>query len=358
MIETKTDIEITKTVKSGIDKVDFNELRFGAVFSDHMYQLDYKDGQWLNPQIAPFGNMEFSPAMSGLHYGQGVFEGLKAFRYNDGKINVFRAEDHYNRFTRSCKRVSIPEMDKNLFLDGLYTLIDIDRKWVPSEKYKSLYIRPFVFATDNFLGVRSSRTFRFLIITSPVGNYYEEGLKPVSLTTMPDYVRAVKGGVGNAKVPGNYAASIYPAEQAKAQGYTQVLWLDACDKKYIEEVGTMNIFFVIDNVLVTPALSGSILEGVTRKTVLKVAKELGFETEERPISIDELFEASEKGALQEVFGTGTAAVISPVGKIHHADKNIEINNMEIGPAVKKIYNYITGMHHGEVKESYGWCHVY
>ncbi|HKJ33948.1 MAG TPA: branched-chain amino acid aminotransferase [Balneolales bacterium] len=358
MIDSNHDIQIIKTENSRIAQVDFSQLSFGEIFSDHMYQVEYRDHEWQQPEIHPFGDITISPSTSILHYGQAVFEGLKAFRYKDGKINIFRARDHFNRFNRSCKRVSIPEISEELFIDGLYALVDLDRDWVPKEKYKSLYIRPFVFATDKFLGVRASRTYKFMILTGPVGNYYKNGLKPVSLTTMPDFVRAVKGGVGNAKVPGNYAASIYPAELAKEQGYTQILWLDACEKKFIEEVGTMNIFFMIDDVLITPALSGSILEGITRKTVLEVAIGMGYTTEERAISIDEVISASEKGTLQEAFGTGTAAVISPVGFIHHEEKEIVINNREIGPVVKKIYNHITGLHHGDVADTNNWCHVF
>jgi branched-chain amino acid aminotransferase len=284
-----------------------------------------------------------------------VFEGMKAFKQTSGKTIIFRPESHYERFNRSCKRVVIPEIPKEFFINGLKQLLKLDENWVPKDKFKSLYIRPFVFATDEYLGVRPSKTYAFVIITSPVGNYYKEGINPVKLTTMPDYVRAVKGGVGEAKVPGNYAASLLPAQIAQENGFTQVLWIDANNKENIEEVGTSNIFFVVNGTLYTPLLSGSILSGITRDSVIKLATHKGLEVKQQPIKISELFEWKKSGALSEVFATGTAAVISPVGSIHHNGEKIILNEKEMGPVSKMLYAHLTDLHHGEQPDPFGWC---
>lgn len=350
-------IKLIKTRQSGLLNVDFKNLKFGETFSDHMFSVEYKDGKWTNPEIKPFGNFEVSPATSVFHYGQAVFEGMKAFHYKDGKVNIFRPDEHYKRFIRSCERMDIPPIDESLFLEGLYKLVELDREWVPTDKFKSLYIRPFVIATDNYIGIRTAQSYRFFIITSPVGNYYKEGIRPVSLTTMPEFVRAAEGGVGEVKVPGNYAASLYPTRIAKEKGYTQVLWLDGQEKKYIEEVGTMNIFFVMNDTLLTPALHGSILSGITRKTVISLAKQLGIPFEERRISIDELIDSYKMGKFQEAFGTGTAAVVSPVGMIHHMGTKIFLNQNEMGPVAQKMYDTITSIHHGGENDPDNWCHL-
>jgi branched-chain amino acid aminotransferase len=274
MIEL-SDIEIEKKPVSSIEKVDFSTLRFGDVFSDHMFEMKYANGFWSTPRIYPYGPITINPSASILHYGQGVFEGMKAFMYSDGRVNIFRPARHYQRFLRSSARMNIPAVPEEFFMSAMEHLVDMDREWVPKDKYKSLYIRPFVVATDEFLGLKTSDTYKFYIITGPVGNYYSEGINPVSLTTMPEYVRAVKGGSGEAKVPGNYANSIYPAWLARQRGYTQVLWLDALEHKYVEEVGSMNIFFVIGDTLVTAPLAGTILPGVTRDCVLYLANSGG-----------------------------------------------------------------------------------
>lgn len=357
MIQTSEKIKIIKTEQSGLSKVNFKDLKFGETFSDHMFAAEYKDGKWTNPEIKPYGNFEVSPATSVFHYGQAVFEGLKAFQYKDGQINIFRPDEHYKRFVRSCNRMDIPPVPEDFFLEGLSKLVDLDRNWVPSDKYKSLYLRPFVIATDNYIGIRTAQSYLFFIIASPVGNYYKEGIKPVSLTTMPEYVRAAEGGVGEAKVPGNYAASLYPTRIAKEKGYTQVLWLDGLQKKYIEEVGTMNIFFVVGDTLLTPALHGSILSGITRKTVIRLAERLDIKFEERQISIDELIEAHKAGTFQEAFGTGTAAVVSPVGMIHHMGTQIFLDQDQMGPVAQKMYDTITAIHHGEQSDPDNWCHL-
>ncbi|MCX8023048.1 MAG: branched-chain amino acid aminotransferase [Syntrophorhabdaceae bacterium] len=346
-------MRVKKVERSRVSDVDFENLVFGRVFSDHMYMCEFKDGRWGSPEIVPFGNISLSPATCSLHYGQIVFEGLKAFHGGD-RINIFRPERYHQRFCKSCERLCIPPVDYNLFIEGIEELVKLDINWIPRSKGTSLYIRPFIFATENFLGVKVSDTYLFMIITSPVGAYYKEGINPVSLITSEGYTRAARGGLGEAKTPANYAASLFPAEIAKKKGYTQVLWLDGVEDKYIEEVGTMNIFFVIDNTLITPALEGTILSGVTRDSVLRLAKEWGIKAEERRISIDEVFSASQKGKLNEVFGTGTAAVISPVGEIMHRDRSIIINDKKIGPISQRFYDEITGIQYGEREDIFNW----
>lgn len=357
MIETKYDMRIQKTDTSRLESVDFEHLKFGEVLSDHMFVVDYQSGEWTDPRIIPYAPILYSPALSIFHYGQGVFEGMKAFRYKGNKVNIFRPNDHYERFIRSCKRVNIPQVSRDLFLNSLEQLVDLDRKWVPSKRHQALYIRPFVIATDVTLGLRTSRRYQFFILTTPVGNYYKDGVKPVALTTMPEYVRSVRGGVGEAKVPGNYAASLYPASIAQKEGYAQVLWLDAVEQSYVEEVGTMNIFFVIDNVLVTPELSGSILNGVTRRSAIQLARDRGLTVEERRISIDEIMQAGKIGSLTESFGTGTAAVVTPVGHIHHKGEDIFMNTDEMGPVARRLYGDINDIQYGDKADEHGWCDI-
>lgn len=348
-------IAIKKSKKTRRNEVDFDNLEFGVHFSDHMYFVDYADGKWGEPRIEPYGPMKMYPALSTLHYGQAVFEGLKAFRGVDGKIRLFRPDKNHERHNMSCERMCIPAISYELFLEGIKHVVELDQSWIPDKRGCSLYIRPFVFATDNFLGVRVSYTYRFMIITSPVGAYYKEGLNPVKLITSGEFVRAVKGGLGAVKTPANYAASLYPGEVAKKKGFTQVLWLDGIENRYIEEVGTMNIMFMIDGTLVTPPLEGSILPGVTRNSVISLAKHWGIPVDERKITIDEVFEEARKERLQEVFGTGTAAVISPVGWIQHNDKMITIHSGEIGPVSQRLYDEITGMQYGDKSDPFGWC---
>ena len=354
---SQSTIEIKRTPHSRLSEIDFDNLTFGEQFSDHMLEVRYSDGRWHEPQILPYGQIPMYPAVATLHYGQAVFEGMKAFRYQKDKVNIFRIDKHYDRFRRSCERVCIPEVPEEVFKEGMVELVRTDRDWVPKNKYKSLYIRPIVFASDQTLGLRASRNYRFYIICSPVGNYYSEGIKPIRLTTMPKYVRAVLGGVGDVKVPGNYAASLQPTTKAQQMGYTQVLWLDAVEHRYVEEVGSMNIFFVIGDTLVTPPLNGSILPGITRNSILELAKAEGMKYEERPVSIEQLTALHEKGQVKEIFGAGTAAVISPVGLIDHEDQQISIASDEMGPVAKWFYNKITGIHHGEADDPDSWCTV-
>ncbi len=350
-------MEICRIDQSKIEAVDFENLAFGEVFSDHMLSIDYEYGHWMVPHITPFGKIEVFPSLCSLHYGQVVFEGLKAFYAKGDTINIFRPGKYHERFNKSCHRLCIPGMSFDLFMQSMDELIALDREWVPRRKGCALYIRPFVFATESYLGVRVSKTFRFMILTSPVGAYYKEGMNPVRLITPGEYVRAVQGGLGMAKTPANYAASLLPAEEAHKKGFTQVLWLDGIERKYVEEVGTMNIFFVIDNELVTPALEGSILSGVTRNTVIEMAKDWGMPVVERRISIDEVLSSSKEGRLQEVFGTGTAAVISPVGEIQHEETLIRINDGKTGDLSQRLYDEITGIQYGERPDKFGWCHT-
>jgi branched-chain amino acid aminotransferase len=348
-------MNILRIKKSRLSETDFENLGFGEVFSDHMLSMEYENGAWNPPQIMPFGKIEVLPSMCSLHYGQAVFEGLKAFFIKNG-IHVFRPEKFHERLNKSCQRLCIPEIDYGIFIEGLVKLLELDRDWIPNKRGNSLYIRPFIFATDSFLGVKVSKTYRFMIITSPVGAYYKEGFNPIRLITSGNYVRAVKGGIGAAKAPANYAASLLPAEEAKQMGFSQVLWLDGIENKYIEESGAMNVFFLIGDRLVTPSLEGTILEGVTRNSVIYLAKDLGMVVEERKISIDEVISASNEGRLKEAFGTGTAAVISPVSEIRHNDAVININSGKIGDFSQKMYDEITGIQCGEKKDRFGWCY--
>lgn len=349
-------MEITKTQNSRLSSVDFDNLEFGRMFSDHMIDMTYRDGRWQKPQIKPYAPISFNPSMHALHYGQAVFEGMKAYYVDDNTINLFRLDDHHQRISNSSQRMCIPSMDKETFTESLKELIRLDHKWVPKTQGHALYIRPFIFASEEYIAARAAKEYRYLVITSPVAAYYSEGFNPVSLTTTKDYVRAVKGGTGEAKAAGNYGGSFLPAQKAKESGFTQVLWLDAKEHKYVEEVGTMNIFFKIDGKLITPKLGGTVLPGITRRSVIALAKEWDVDVEERRISIDEVFEAHDNGSLEEIFGSGTAAVISPVGLIHHDGKEIELDREKIGPFAKKMYDTITGIQYGNIEDSHGWIH--
>ena len=307
-------IELTQNPKT---KPSSENLGFGQVFSDHMFIMDYTEGRgWHDPRIIPYGPLSYDPSIMVVHYGQTVFEGLKAYRTRDNRIVMFRPDENIKRLNQSCDRLCIPRVDEELTLQAMKKLVDIDRDWVPDAPGTSLYIRPFIYATDPFLGVRPSNTYHFLIITGPVGAYYKEGLNPVRIYVEQNYVRAVPGGIGAAKTAGNYAASLKAQQDAKELGYTQVLWLDGVERKYIEEVGTMNVFFVIGDEIITPQLNGSILPGITRKSCVELLKSWGLKVSERRISIQEICDANEKGLLKEAFGTGTAAVISPIGELY------------------------------------------
>jgi branched-chain amino acid aminotransferase len=294
------------------------------------------------------------PSTMVLHYGQSIFEGLKAYRTDNGKIQLFRPKNNFKRLNGSAKRLCIPEIDEDFALEALVQLLSLDKDWVPGAHGTSLYIRPTIIAMDPYVGLRSSHTYRFFIILSPVGAYYPEGFNPVKIWVSKDKVRAVRGGVGEAKTAGNYAASLYATDQAQKQGYTQVLWLDGIEQKFVEEVGSMNIFFVIDNEIITPMLNGSILSGITRDSVISLAKHWGMKISERRIGIDEVFDAHNAGKLQEVFGSGTAAVISPVGMIKYNDREITIGDGNAGQISQKLFNTLTDIQYGKADDPMNW----
>ena len=348
------DITIKKadTLKSHPDD---SALGFGTVFTDHMFNMDYNPEEgWHNPRIEPYSPFEMDPATMVLHYGQAIFEGLKAYRTESGDIQLFRPMDNLKRFNKSANRLCIPELDEEFVLESLLKLLELEKDWVPSTPGTSLYIRPTVIATDPYIGLRSSNTYRFFIILSPVGAYYPEGFDPVKIWVTTDYVRAVRGGVGQAKTAGNYAASLYATELANKDGYTQVMWLDGVDLEYIEEVGSMNIFFKIGDELITPELNGSILSGVTRDSVIKLAESWGTRVIQKKISIHEIYEAQEKGELKEVFGSGTAAVISPVGKIKFDGKEITIGDGGVGEFSAKLFNDLMDIQYGKATDPFNW----
>ena len=337
------------------EKAKGSELGFGIRFTDHMFNMDYSPTKgWHNARIEPYGPVMMDPASMVLHYGQAIFEGLKAYRTKKGRIQLFRPRDNFVRLNNSASMLCIPAIDSEFVLSALKKLLILEQDWVPNLPGTSLYIRPAIVAMDPYLGVRPSHTYRFFIILSPVGAYYPEGFNPVKIWVTDEYVRTVRGGLGMAKTPANYAASLYAAEVAKEKGYTQVLWLDGVKQRYIEEVGTMNIFFRIDDTLVTPPLHGSILAGITRDSVIKLATRWDIPVEERPITIDEVMSSHEKGILQEVFGSGTAAVISPVNELAWSDRVITIQYGDVGPVAKRLYKEITAIQYGEVEDPFGW----
>lgn len=330
-------------------------LVFGTIFTDHMFIMDYETGKgWHKARIVPYGPIPLDPSAMVFHYGQEMFEGLKAYKAEDGRVLLFRPDKNIERANHTNERICIPQIPEDDFLDALKALVKTDRAWIPTKPGTSLYIRPFIIATDPFLGVRPSDTYKFMIILSPVGAYYPEGLNPVKIWIEDEYVRAVKGGIGEAKTGGNYVASLKSQVKAHDAGYSQVLWLDGVDRKYIEEVGAMNIFFKIDGKIITPKLNGSILPGVTRDSVISLCRQWGLPCEERKISIDEIFEAYKNGILEEVFGTGTAAVISPVGGLRWGEHIMVVGDGGIGEVSQKLYDTITGIQLGKVEDGNNW----
>ncbi|MBQ2743076.1 MAG: branched-chain amino acid aminotransferase [Oscillospiraceae bacterium] len=346
---------VTKTTNPKARPQDESKLAFGKVFTDHMFIMNYTEGKgWHDGRIEPYRKLELDPSAMVFHYGQEMFEGLKAYKGKDGKTRLFRPEMNAKRTNDTNKRLCIPELPVELFVEACKAVVKVDEDWIPTAPGTSLYIRPFIIATDEFLGVAPSSTYLFIIILSPSGAYYASGLAPVGIWIEDDYVRAVKGGMGFAKTGGNYAASLAAQVKAHDEGYSQVLWLDGVERKYIEEVGAMNIFFKIDGKIVTPMLNGSILPGITRNSVIEVCKSWGYEVEERRISVEELLDAQKSGKLEECFGTGTAAVISPVGKLRYKDDVMLINNNTIGEVSQKLYDTITGIQWGECEDKFNW----
>lgn len=345
-------ISIQKTQNSRLSTVDFENLPFGKHFADHMFVMDFENGKWGEPQIVPFENLSIHPATSALHYGQAIFEGLKAQRGVNGEILVFRPDMNAKRFNESAARMCMQELPEGIFEEAIRVLVDLDKEWVPKNEGQSLYIRPFMFATDSYVGIKPSDTYKFMIMCSPVGTYYSEPV-PVKIETY--YTRAAQGGVGRVKAAGNYASSLYPTKLANEQGYKQLIWTDAKEHKYLEEAGTMNVMFVINDVLITPSeKNDTILKGITKRTVIEIAQDWGVKVEERDISVDELIEAITSGRLQDAFGAGTAATIAPISLIAYDGVDYELPPVESRELTNKIKDYIQQYKKGAVEDKFNW----
>ncbi|HWC52783.1 MAG TPA: branched-chain amino acid aminotransferase [Chitinophagaceae bacterium] len=345
------DILITKAERSKLQDLDLNNLPFGRYFSDHMLEADYENGEWKNIEIKPYQPLLLSPSVAALHYGQAIFEGIKAYKDRQGNAYIFRPSDNYHRFNVSAERMQMPVVPEELFMDGMRQLIALDKDWIPMKEDHSLYIRPFMFSSDELIGVRPSETYKFLIILSPTGPYYSA---PMRIYVEEKYVRAAPGGVGFAKAAGNYGGSMLATAEAKKKGYDQVLWMDAIEHKYVQEIGTMNVFFIIGNTAITPNLDqGTILDGVTRASSIMLLKEMGFNVEERPLSIDDIIDAYKAGILYEVFGTGTAATISMIKELRYKDyiMKFDVEKWKTAPMLKK---WLTDIREGRREDKYGW----
>jgi branched-chain amino acid aminotransferase len=349
------EIKVTLTKEKKAKPAVESKLGFGKLFTDHMFLLDYApDLGWHDARIVPYGPFAMDPASMVFHYGQAIFEGTKCYHAKDGSLQLFRPMDNFLRMNHSAERMCIPQLDADLCMASLIQLLQLEKEWVPHAPGTSLYIRPFIIATDPFLGVHASKTYRFAIILSPSGAYYTGGLAPVGIYVEDEYVRAVRGGVGHAKAAGNYAASILAAEMAEKKGYVQVLWLDGVERRYVEEVGAMNMMFVYGDKVVTPALSGSILPGITRDSILKLASYLGYEVEEGRLAIDDIFNDIKSGKLTEAFGTGTAAVVSPVGELCFKGEKAAVGDGGIGRVTRRLYDTLTGIQLGQEPDPFGW----
>ena len=349
MMEIK--IEKAKTLK---EKPDFSKLGFGKYFTDHMFVAEYSDGKWNNARIVPFDYIPIHPASTVLHYGAEIFEGMKAYKTADG-YQMFRPYENAKRMNNSAERLCLPEIPEDFFVEAITSLINVDKEWIPNLPGTSLYIRPFLFGNDEALGVHSVRNATFVVILSPVGNYYAEGLNPVKITIETEDVRAVRGGTGYAKCGGNYAASLRAGKRAEEKGISQVLWLDGVERKYIEEVGAMNVMFKINNEIITPKLTGSVLPGITRKSCIEILSDWGYKVTERLVSVDELLKAAEDGTLEEAWGTGTAAVVSPIGHLFYNNKDYVVSNNQIGELTQKLYDELTGIQWGKREDVRNWC---
>jgi branched-chain amino acid aminotransferase len=347
------DINVTKALKSKLTEISLENLPFGKYFTDHMLEVDYENGQWKTAEIKPYQPLALAPSLAALHYGQAIFEGIKAYKNADGEAFIFRPYDNFKRFNISAERLEMPQVPEEIFIEGMRMLIDIDKDWIPAQKDHSLYIRPFMFASDEMIGVRPSEKYKFLVILSPTGPYYAA---PMRINVEEKYVRAVPGGIGFAKAAGNYAGAMYATTQAKTKGYDQVLWMDALEHKYVQECGVMNVFFIIGNTALTPDLKeGTILAGVTRDSVIVILQEMGYKVEERPVSIDEITEAYSKGTLKEVFGTGTAATISMIKTLNYKDSemNFDVDSWKASPEVKRRMDAIKS---GVAPDNHGWMY--
>lgn len=351
-------IRIEKTTTPLAKPKDETKLGFGKVFTDHMFIMNYKtDKGWFDPRVVPFGYLSMHPAATVLHYGQEIFEGLKAYRAADGRILLFRARDNFRRMNQSAKRLTLPELNVEDAYEALVAVVKQDKDWVPKADGATLYIRPTMFGNDESLGVHGSDNVLFYIILSPSGAYYPQGLKPIKIYVEDKYVRAVKGGMGYAKTGGNYAASLLAGHEAEQKGFAQVLWLDGVERKYVEEVGAMNMAFVIDDCVVTAPLEGTILSGITRDSILTLAREMGVGVSERRLSIDEIIEAQAKGKLSEAFGIGTAAVVSPVGALSYKGNEFVVGDGEMGKLTKMFYDTLTDIQYGRKEDKHGWVSV-
>jgi branched-chain amino acid aminotransferase len=347
------DIPTTKVSESRLAGIDFAHLPFGKVYTDHMFLADYKDGEWKNYRIVPYGYMPMSPATPALHYGQSIFEGMKAYSTESGEALVFRPLDNWKRMNISAERMCMPAIPEELFMESLAALIDLDRAWIPKENGSSLYIRPFMFSADEYIGIRPSEAFTFMVILSPTGPYYST---PVKVKIETHYTRAVQGGTGFAKAGGNYGGAIYPAKLAQDQGYHQLIWTDGKNHEYVEESGTMNVMFVIDGVLITPALSDSILAGITRQSVLDIARHWNMPVEERKISVKELVAALEQGRVEEAFGAGTAATIAHIELIGYEGKDHVLPPIDQRKFSLGVYDELENIKHGKSPDVFGWIH--
>lgn len=345
------DIPVTKATESKLKNFSFEKLVFGKEFTDHMLEADYENGEWKNVEIKPFQPIQFLPSMAALHYGQAIFEGIKAYKDEDGGAFIFRPYDNLKRFNKSAKRMQMPEVPEDIFIEGMKQLLAVDQGWIPAKPDHSLYIRPVMFATDESLGVHASNRYKFFILLSPTGPYYAA---PMKIYVEETYTRAAPGGVGFAKNAGNYGGSLLASQKAKEQGYDQVLWTDAFEHKWLQEVGTMNVFFIVDNVAITPSLEeGTILEGVTRDSAIQVLGDMGIQVEERKINIDELMEAYKKGTFTEIFGTGTAATISRIKELRYKDFSMYFDMEKYGVA-KQLKQRLTDIREGRAEDTYGW----
>ncbi len=346
-------IEIHPIEKSRIDTVDFDNLVFGRTFADHMLVVDYKDGAWQTPQIVPYGPITFSPAMMSLHYGQAIFEGMKAYKNAAGEVLVFRPQANLNRLNQSAVRMCMPEIPENVFMEGLTELLRLDSAWIPAKPGCSMYIRPFMFSTDEYVGVTPSKTYRFIIFNCPVGSYYT---KPLRVKVETQYIRSAHGGVGFSKNAGNYGGSLYPTKLANDAGYDQIIWTDAATHQYVEEAGTMNLMFVIGDTLVTAPTGDTILDGITRKSVIAVAKDWGMKVEERQLAVAELIEGIQNGTVKEAFGAGTAAVIAPISTIGFEGVDYELPERPADAFSRRVYDEINNIRLGNTVDTRGWVY--
>jgi len=344
-------VHITRVERSKLMDINLENLAFGKYFTDHMLEVDYENGKWCIPEIKPYQPMLMEPSMAALHYGQAIFEGIKAYKNAEGEAFIFRPQDNFRRFNISAERMQMPEVPEEIFIEGMRELVNLDRNWIPAKEDHSLYIRPFMFSTDEVIGVKPSERYKFMIILSPTGPYY---VAPMRIYVEENYVRACPGGVGYAKTAGNYAAAMYATAEARKKGYDQVLWTDAVEHKYVQEIGTMNVFFIIGNKAITPDLEqGTILDGVTRQSAITILQEMGLSVEERMISIDEIMAAYNDGELREVFGTGTAATISLIKELKYKDDVMEfqVESWKTAPELKKRLN---GIREGKLPDTYNW----